>query len=169
MYSFVLSFFFAYITKENKTFVRIYSKVITGTCDVSYMYRYADPIAGRLEAHLRKATRSGVKSARAKEQVNEIAEATQQSTKSGRLHLSYNFFRFSKTYDLRSFQILLQREAMLFHMQLIVFTPVDLRPCSGVIGRFLVHLSIRLNCTILIITFVCPCSLIFYFLFSRTA
>ena len=90
MYSFVLSFFFAYITKENKTFVRIYSKVITGTCDVSYMYRYADPIAGRHEAHLRKATRSGVKSARAKEQVNEIAEATQQSTKSGRLHLSYN-------------------------------------------------------------------------------
>ena len=54
------------------------------------MYRYADPIAGRHEAHLRKATRSGVKSARAKEQVNEIAEATQQSTKSGRLHLSYN-------------------------------------------------------------------------------
>ena len=83
-------FSFAYITKENKTFVRIYSKVITGTCDVSYMYRYADPIAGRHEAHLRKATRSGVKSARAKEQVNEIAEATQQSTKSGRLHLSYN-------------------------------------------------------------------------------
>ena len=62
-----------------------------GTCDVSYMYRYADPIAGRHEAHLRKATRSGVKSARAKEQVNEIAEATQQSTKSGRLHLSYNY------------------------------------------------------------------------------
>ena len=91
MYSFVLSFFFAYITKENKTFVRIYSKVITGTCDVSYMYRYADPIAGRHEAHLRKATRSGVKSARAKEQVNKIAEATQQSTKSGRLHLSYNY------------------------------------------------------------------------------
>ena len=55
------------------------------------MYRYADPIAGRHEAHLRKATRSGVKSARAKEQVNEIAEATQQSTKSGRLHLSYNY------------------------------------------------------------------------------
>ena len=54
------------------------------------MYRYADPIAGRHEAHLRKATQSGVKSARAKEQVNEIAEATQQSTKSGRLHLSYN-------------------------------------------------------------------------------
>ena len=54
------------------------------------MYRYADPIAGRHEAHLRKATRSGVKSARAKEQVNEIAEATQQSTKSGRLHLLYN-------------------------------------------------------------------------------
>ena len=64
--------------------------MITGTCDVSYMYRYADPIAGRHEAHLRKATRSGVKSARAKEQVNGIAEATQQSTKSGRLHLSYN-------------------------------------------------------------------------------
>ena len=54
------------------------------------MYRYADPIAGRHEAHLRKATRSGVKPARAKEQVNEIAEATQQITKSGRLHLSYN-------------------------------------------------------------------------------
>ena len=98
MYSFVLSFFFAYITKENKTFVRIYSKVITGTCDVSYMYRYADPIAGRHEAHLRKATRSGVKSARAKEQVNEIAEATQQSTKSGRLHLSYNENKHGKLF-----------------------------------------------------------------------
>ena len=77
-------FFFAYITKENKTFVRIYpfvhSKVMSGTCDVSYMYRYADPIAGRHEAHLRKATRSGVKPARAKEQVNEIAEAMQQIT-----------------------------------------------------------------------------------------
>ena len=54
------------------------------------MYRYADPIAGRHEAHLRKATRSGVKPARAKEQVNEIAEATQQITKSGRSHLLYN-------------------------------------------------------------------------------
>ena len=70
--------------------MRIYSKVITGTCDVSYIYRYADPIAWRHEAHLRKATRSGVKPARAKEEVNEIAEATQQITKSGRLHLSYN-------------------------------------------------------------------------------
>ena len=95
-------FFFAYITKENKTFVRIYSKVITGTCDVSYMYRYADPIAGRHEAHLRKATRSGVKSARAKEQVNEIAEATQQSTKSGRLHLSYNDNNLTKMFTLLS-------------------------------------------------------------------
>ena len=45
---------------------------MSGTCDVSYMYRYADPIAGRHEAHLRKATRP----ARAKEQLNEIAEAT---------------------------------------------------------------------------------------------
>ena len=54
------------------------------------MYRYADPIAGRHEVHLRKATRSGVKPARAKEQVNEIAEATQQITKSGRSHLLYN-------------------------------------------------------------------------------
>ena len=54
------------------------------------MYRYADPIAGRHEAHLREATRSGVKPARAKEQVNEIAEATQQITKSGRSHLLYN-------------------------------------------------------------------------------
>ena len=53
---------------------------MSGTCDVSYMYRYADPIAGRHEAQLRKATRSGVKPARAKEQVNEIAEATQQIT-----------------------------------------------------------------------------------------
>ena len=59
------------------------------------MYRYADPIAGRHEAHLRKATRSGVKPARAKEQVNEIAEATQQITKSGRSHLSYNDNNFS--------------------------------------------------------------------------
>ena len=54
------------------------------------MYRYADPIAGRHEAHIRKATRSGVKPARAKEQVNEIAEATQQIKKSGRSHLSCN-------------------------------------------------------------------------------
>ena len=66
------------------------SKVMSGTCDVSYMYRYADPIAGRYEAHLRKATRSGVKPARAKEQVNEIAQATKQITKSGRSHLSCN-------------------------------------------------------------------------------
>ena len=63
---------------------------MSGTCDVSYMYRYADPIAGHREAHLRKATRSGVKPARAKEQVNEIAEATQQITKSGRSHLLCN-------------------------------------------------------------------------------
>ena len=61
-----------------------------GTCDVSYMYRYADPIAGRHEAHLRKVTRSGVKPAHAKDQVNEIAEATQQIKKSGRSHLSCN-------------------------------------------------------------------------------
>ena len=63
---------------------------MSGTCDVSYMYRYADPIAERHEAHLRKATRSGVKPARANEQVDEIAEATQQITKSGRSHLSCN-------------------------------------------------------------------------------
>ena len=65
---------------------------MSGTCDVSYMYRYADPIAGRHEAHLRKATRSGVKPARAKEQVNEIAAATQQRTYNDKAYTSPHLF-----------------------------------------------------------------------------
>ena len=72
---------------------------MSDTCDVSYIYRYADPIAGRHEAHLRKATRSGVKPARAKEQVNEIAEATQHITKSGRSHLLYNDNKTMRVYN----------------------------------------------------------------------
>ena len=81
------------------------------------MYRYADPIAGRHEAHLRKATRSGVKSARAKEQVNEIAEATQQSTKSGRLHLSYNDNNALYTFE---FVVILHLKSHYFRNQLTV-------------------------------------------------